>query len=100
MSIPVIAIFRVKSGSEARVEELFRAVIPPTLQEEGCITYQLNRDPADSRRFIWTEEWDSRELLDRHLQASHITKLFNDDLPEHIESQEVIPLERVAGGAA
>ncbi|WP_127088225.1 putative quinol monooxygenase [Aquabacter cavernae] len=98
-TIPVVAIFRAKPGTEAIVEALFRGVIADTLAEEGCITYQLNRDAADPARFVWTEEWASRALLDRHLAAPHIAKLFAE-LPHYIESSEVIPLTPLAGGAA
>lgn len=99
MTVPVIAIFRAKPGAEHIVETLFKGVIETTLAEEGCILYRLNRDAEDPRRFIWTEEWESRDLLDRHLKAPHIEKLFAA-LPQHIESSEVIPLTPVAGGAA
>lgn len=99
MSVPVVAIFRAKPGAESTVETLFKSVIDTTLAEEGCVTYQLNRDAGDPARFIWTEEWTSRDLLDRHLAAPHIATLFAE-LPQYIESSEVIPLTPVAGGAA
>jgi quinol monooxygenase YgiN len=99
MTTPVVAIFVAKPGSEQKLEELFRGVIDATLAEEGCVTYQLNRDVKDQRRFIWTEEWTSQDLLDQHLAASHITELFAQ-VPDLVESSEVIPLIKVAGGAA
>ena len=99
MTLPVVAIFRAKPGTEETVEQLFRSVIDATLVEEGCIHYQLNRDAEDPRRFIWTEEWQNRELLDRHLNSAHIQKLFAE-LPQYIESSEIITLNPLAGGAA
>jgi quinol monooxygenase YgiN len=99
MTTPVVAIFVAKPGSEQKLEELFRGVIAETLREEGCVTYQLNRDVQNPSRFIWTEEWTSQDLLDKHLAAPHIAKLFAQ-VPEHVESSEVIPLAKLAGGAA
>ncbi|MGD8162507.1 putative quinol monooxygenase [Pantoea sp. FN0307] len=99
MTVPVIAIFRVKPGTETTVEKLFRSVIDTTLAEEGCISYQLNLDTKDAGRFIWTEEWQSQALLDRHLNAPHIQALFSE-LPQYIESSEIIALKPLAGGAA
>jgi quinol monooxygenase YgiN len=96
---PVVAIFVAKPGSEELVERLFRGVIETTLKEDGCISYQLNRDVEQPRRFVWTEQWSSRELLQRHLTAPHIEKLFGE-LQPHIESSDVITLDVVAGGAA
>lgn len=96
---PVVAVFVVKPGSEEVVETLFRGVIDTTLAEEGCISYQLNRDIENPRRFVWTEEWTSHDLLQKHLAAPHIAELFGK-LPDHIESSQVIALTPVAGGAA
>jgi quinol monooxygenase YgiN len=99
MTTPVVAIFLAKPGAEEKLETLFRGVIATTLEEEGCISYQLNRDLDQPRRFVWTEEWESRELLDKHAAAPHITALLTE-IPDLVESAEVIPLRKVDGGAA
>lgn len=99
MSVPVVAIFLAKPGTEEIVEGLFKGVIETTLKEKGCVVYQLNKDSANPRRFIWTEEWASAEDLAVHLAAPHIQKLFAA-LPQYIESSEVIKLAPVAGGKA
>lgn len=99
MTLPVVAIFLAKSGEEEKLEALFRGAIPITLKEEGCISYQLNRDLDEPRRFIWTEEWQSREHLDKHAAAPHIAAIL-EKIPELVEHAEVIPLHKVDGGAA
>ncbi|HKS32885.1 MAG TPA: putative quinol monooxygenase [Enterobacteriaceae bacterium] len=99
MTVPVVAIFHVKPGTEEQVEQLFRSVIDTTLGEEGCIKYQLNRDAENASRFVWTEEWESKALLERHLNASHITNLFST-IGQYIEKSEIITLEPLAGGNA
>ncbi|WP_336995504.1 putative quinol monooxygenase [Leclercia sp. UBA7405] len=99
MSVPVVAIFLAKPGTEALVEQLFRSVIDTTLEEDGCISYQLNRDTGNPRRFIWTEEWESKALLERHLSAPHITHLLSV-ISQYIETSDIIVLTPLAGGAA
>ncbi|KGB00048.1 antibiotic biosynthesis monooxygenase family protein [Enterobacteriaceae bacterium ATCC 29904] len=99
MSVPVVAIFLAKPGAEALVEQLFRSVIDTTLGEDGCLSYQLNRDTDNPRRFIWTEEWESKALLERHLSAPHITHLLNV-IPLYIETSDIFVLNPLAGGAA
>ena len=94
---PAVAIFIAKPGCEAELEALFLDVIAPTHAEQGCRQYQLNRDVENSRRFVWTELWDSRAELDRHLGQTHITELFLR-VPELVEHSEVIVLEKVDGG--
>lgn len=99
MTINVVAIFRAKEGSEETVEQHFRSVIEPTHAEAGCIHYQLNRDADDPRRFVWIETWQSRDILEQHLKTDHIQTLFSA-LPQYIESEEIIILDPLAGGAA
>jgi quinol monooxygenase YgiN len=99
MTTPVVAIFLAKPGAEEKLETLFRGVIATTLKEEGCISYQLNRDLEQPGRFVWTEEWESRELLNKHIAAPHINALLNE-IPDLVESAEVISLRKIDGGSA
>lgn len=99
MTVPAVALLTAKPGCEDKAEQLFRGVIEETLREEGYMTYQLNIDSKNPRRFIWTEEWASQELLDKHLNAPHIVKLFAD-LEPLLEHAEVVALRKVAGGNA
>lgn len=99
MTLPVIAIFTAKPGFEDKLEQLFRSVVDTTLREEGCISYQLNRDLANPRRFVFIEEWGSQADLDRHLAAPHMMPL-SEQVPACLESTEVLMLAKLAGGAA
>ncbi|MBB3777804.1 quinol monooxygenase YgiN [Xanthomonas arboricola] len=99
MTVPVVALFLAKPGCEMQLETLFRGVISATLKEEGCHAYQLNRSTSDPRRFVWTEQWESLDLLEKHLAAPHIAELFAL-VPPLVESSEVIPLQKLAGGRA
>jgi len=99
MTLPVVAIFVAKPGFEEKLETLCRGVVETTLREEGCISYQVNRDMTNPRRFVFTEEWRSKADLDRHLAAPHL-KMLSEQLPECIESGDVILLAKLAGGPA
>ncbi len=99
MTTPTVAIFVAKPGAEDKLEALFRSVIATTLTEEGCISYQLNRDLDNPRRFVWTEEWESRALLEKHAAAPHI-KAILAEIPALVDSAEVIALRKLDGGPA
>ncbi|NEI74590.1 antibiotic biosynthesis monooxygenase [Rhizobium lusitanum] len=99
MTTPAVAIFVTKPGAEDKLEALFRSVIATTLTEEGCISYQLNRDLDNPRRFVWTEEWESRALLEKHAAAPHI-KAILAEIPALVDSAEVIALRKLDGGPA
>ena len=99
MTLPVVAIFVAKPGFEQKLETLFRSVVETTLREEGCISYQVNRDMANPRRFVFTEEWRSQADLDRHLAAPHL-QMLSEQVPECIESSDMLLLAKLSGGAA
>jgi quinol monooxygenase YgiN len=99
MTLPVIAIFVARPGFEEKLEQLFRSVVDTTLREEGCICYQLNRDLANPRRFVFIEEWRSQADLDRHLAAPHMQPL-SEQVPPCLESSETLLLAKLGGGAA
>lgn len=98
MTLPVVAIFVAKPGLEEKLETLLRSVVEPTLLEEGCISYQVNRDIANPRRLVFTEEWQSKADLDRHLAAPHL-RMLSQQVPELIESSDVFLLAKLVGGA-
>jgi quinol monooxygenase YgiN len=99
MTLPVVAIFVAKPGFEERLEQLFRSVVDATLREEGCISYQLNRDLTNPRCFVFIEEWRSQADLDRHLATPHMKPL-SEQVPACLESSKVFTLAKLAGGAA
>lgn len=99
MTTPVVAIITAKPGLEQQLEANFRAVIAATHAEDGCNVYQLNRDSANPRRFVWIEDWASPAHLERHMATDHIKTLFAS-FADLVESSEVLVLEQLAGGAA
>lgn len=48
------------------------ALIPPTLEEEGCMQYDLHVDNKNPAHFLFYENWKSRELWLKHMEADHI----------------------------
>ena len=95
----VTAVFTAKEGHEADVKRIFEAVVEPTMQDKGCVSYALNRAQDDPRTFVFMEEWESREDLEAHLATEHISQGLEEASP-HLEDQNIMILERVAGGDA
>lgn len=72
MPLTVTATIIAKPGSEAAVGEVLRALVPPSRQDEGCLSYDLYQSAADSSVFITIEQWETREDLQAHMQTSHV----------------------------
>ncbi|HLB34488.1 MAG TPA: putative quinol monooxygenase [Chthoniobacterales bacterium] len=73
--LTVVASFQSHPGKEAELRTLLLGLVSPTLQEEGCINYDLHQSIEDPTKFLFYENWVSREHLDRHLQSEHIKVL-------------------------
>jgi quinol monooxygenase YgiN len=73
--VTVFALVKAKLGMEERVKAELHALVAPTLQEEGCINYDLHQSLDHKGHFRFYENWTSKELLDRHLQSAHVKQL-------------------------
>ena len=51
-------------------------LVQATLQEEGCIRYELHQDNDKPNRFAFIETWESRDLWRSHMEGNAI-KVFN-----------------------
>jgi len=88
--ITVLAYAEAKENCVKKLEEAFRAAIPPTHAEKGCIKYALQQSADHPNKFVMIEKWISKEALDLHLKAEHIQVLFkklNELLAKPIEIQ-------------
>lgn len=70
--VRVIARITAQPGKEAELETVLRALIAPTRQESGCISYQLLRHQSDATEFTFVEEWKSDAAIDAHFETSHL----------------------------
>jgi quinol monooxygenase YgiN len=52
---------------KAELEKL----IPITRAEEGCIQFDLHQDNENPAHFMFSENWESRELWQVHMNAPH-----------------------------
>ena len=74
MSTPltIVATITANPGHEDEVEAALKALIAPTLAEPGCIQYDLHRDIEVPGRFLFFENWATREEWDTHMANDHL----------------------------
>lgn len=68
----VIARVRARVTHEQRVREILTAIVEPTRQEPGCISYRLLEHDTESGEFSTVEEWASAEAEQAHFSTPHI----------------------------
>ena len=74
-TITVVATFQARPGTEAELRAALLGLLAPTRQEAGCLNYDLHASPEEPGRFLFHENWTSRELLDAHLKSPHVAEL-------------------------
>lgn len=71
----LIATFFVKPNKIDVAQSLFASIVPPSVNEAGCVFYDLYQDKEDACKFVFIEEWTDMASLDAHLVSPHILAL-------------------------
>jgi quinol monooxygenase YgiN len=72
--LTVVAELRAKTGKEDDLRRALLALIDQTRAEEGCVQYDLHVHTGEPGRFVFYENWVSREHLDQHLASEHLMR--------------------------
>jgi quinol monooxygenase YgiN len=75
-TITVVATFQARPGREAELKKALIGLVAPTRKETGSINYDLHQSPDEPGKFLFHENWTSKELLDAHLKSAHVAALF------------------------
>ena len=70
--LTVVAEIKAQAGKEDDLRQALLALIEPTGKEEGFVQYDLHVNTGDPGRFVFYENWVSKEHLDRHLASPHL----------------------------
>ncbi|WML37445.1 putative quinol monooxygenase [Clostridium sp. OS1-26] len=73
--IKVVAKKLVNEGKVEEVIKLYEELVRETRKEEGCIKYELYQDEKDPRVLAVIEEWESKDVLERHMNSEHFTRI-------------------------
>jgi len=71
MKLKIIAQILAKTEKRELVKSEFLKLIAPTHLEEGCIEYNMYQDNENPNLFIFIENWESEELLQKHMKTEH-----------------------------
>src|SRR3954467_935739 len=74
-TVTVIATFKARPGKEGELRVALGGLLVPTRKESGCLNYDLHSDPEAPEKFLFHENWTSKDALDAHLQSPHIKAL-------------------------
>ncbi len=70
--LSVVAVLVAQTGQEDVLRQALSALVAPTLDEEGCLGYELFESAAAPGTFLTQERWRGQSDLDAHLQTAHV----------------------------
>jgi quinol monooxygenase YgiN len=70
--IYVIATASVKPEKREDFKQGALTCIDATRKEDGCLLYDLHESITDPTRFVFVEQWTSREALGAHARTAHL----------------------------
>jgi quinol monooxygenase YgiN len=73
--LKVIAVLPAKPGSEDIVRDALTALVPPSRDEPGCVSYDLYDSLATPGTFFMLETWKSQSDLDAHMATPHMAQV-------------------------
>jgi quinol monooxygenase YgiN len=70
--LTIVADIHAEPDKVELVKSELQKLIAPTLEEEGCLQYDLHQDNENPAHFLFFENWESRDLWQNHMSAPHI----------------------------
>jgi len=99
--IRVVARFAVKPDCVgAFIDAARRTMVAPTLEEPGCLEYDLCQDQADPTRFAMIETWESEAALATHLAQESLQSAVGALMPMAAEPPTIQRVRSVGKGEA
>ncbi len=68
----VIATAQVKPDKRDAFMQGVQACLAETLKEQGCLRYDCNASVSEPTRFVFVEQWESRDALMAHARSDHL----------------------------
>lgn len=94
--ITVVARIKARPDAGEKVSEALLKLIEPTLhKDDGCINYDLYQDNDNPSLFFFLENWESEELLEKHLASEHI-EAYRKTTEGLIEQRDLYRLTRIS----
>lgn len=76
-TVRVVARITAQPDKVEEVASILQGLVGQTLQEKGCISYQLLQNKVDPSDFTFVEEWMNDSAIDAHLTMPHVQEAFS-----------------------
>ena len=96
-SLTIIAITTAVAGKENALRAAQEKLVAETVDEAGCLRYELSQSLDDGRVLIFTEKWASEQDWRAHMEGAAIRRFQASGANELIETFSLFRMATVAG---
>jgi quinol monooxygenase YgiN len=93
--LTIIAKIKTKTDKIDLVKAELLKLIDITRAEAGCISYDLHQDNENPAHFLFYENWESRELWQKHMENPHL-KAYMDATEDAVEEFTLNEMTQIA----
>ncbi len=69
---------KLNAGTTEQFETIFAKAAKLAREEEGCLTYELNRDAKGETSYLVYERWQNLAALETHIKSPHFIELSDE----------------------
>ena len=93
----IVVVGRVQTDADKRdaLIRIGQTVAAASREETGCVSYRLYEDTERENEFVFVEEWESGEPLQRHFATSHVNE-FMQAIPETLVAPPDVKFHTIA----
>jgi quinol monooxygenase YgiN len=96
--LTIVAITTAVAGQERPLRTAQEKLVRETLNESGCLRYELNQSLDDPRVLIFTEQWASEAEWRAHMEGAAMQRFSASGAPNLIADFKLFCMNLVAGG--
>ncbi|PHR72114.1 MAG: hypothetical protein COA66_07895 [Arcobacter sp.] len=90
MNIIIQEIYKANKEKEKDLQILLSKLLFSSVQEEGCVCFEVYQSDEDAAEFLVYTEFKDKEALKTHEESFHIN-MFNVKSQELVAKKEVLP---------
>jgi quinol monooxygenase YgiN len=98
--LTIIAITTAVPGRETALRAAQEKLVAETLQEDGCLRYELNQSLDDGRVLVFVESWASQDAWRTHMDGAAMARFKAAGAFELIQDFVLHRMAPVAAAAA
>jgi quinol monooxygenase YgiN len=95
--LTIVAITTAVPGHESELRAAQEKLVSETVNERGCLRYELHQSIEDGRILVFTESWASEEDWKAHMQGAAIKRFHASGASNLIQDFSLLRMNFVAG---